>query len=264
MIHEKPRPVETAGAFVFLSDSKPMPAQLAGLLLQAFTADWGAARGFHPEPVADLTGSSWVSFFLFAAFSALVVLRVFDGRRLTQLAGGFFRASSVSMLYREENALTGRASLLLILNFLLVTPLFVWQTIGYFNLPQEGMQQYGILALAFVVLYLLKAAVTRFMGFVFDKKEAALEYTYNILLFNKTLGLLLFPVTVLLAFAREIPPLWLIGTGLGMWGIILVYRLFRGILIGVSTSGFSLVYIFLYLCTLEILPFFVILKQFAV
>jgi hypothetical protein len=240
-----------------------MPAHYTGLLLQAFAADWGNARSFHPEPLADLAGSSWVSLFLFGAFAALVVLRVFDGRRLSQLAGGFFRASSVTMLYREENVLTGRASLLLIINFLLVTPLFVWQAIGYFNLPQEGLPQYGFLALAFVLLYLLKTAVTRFMGFVFDKKEAALEYIYNILLFNKTLGLLLFPVTVLLAFAREIPPGWLVFSGLGLWGIILVYRLFRGILIGLSTSGFSLVYIFLYLCTLEILPFFVILKQFA-
>ncbi|MCA6361451.1 MAG: DUF4271 domain-containing protein [Bacteroidetes bacterium] len=241
-----------------------MPAHHTGLLLQALAADWGTSRSFHPDPVANPGGSSWVSLFLFAAFAALVVLRVFDGRRLTQLAGGFFRASSVSMLYREENALTGRASLLLIINFLLVTPLFVWQTIGYFSLPQEGMLQYGALALAFVLLYLIKSVATRFMGFVFDKKEAALEYIYNILLFNKTLGLLLFPVTVLLAFAHEIPPEWLVFTGLGLWGIILVYRLFRGILIGLSTSGFSLVYIFLYLCTLEILPFFVILKQFAV
>ncbi|MCU0436051.1 MAG: DUF4271 domain-containing protein [Bacteroidia bacterium] len=240
-----------------------MPPTHTRILLQSFTADWGAPRGFHPEPVADIAGNYWVSLFLFGAFAALVVLRVFDGRRLTQLAGGFFRASSVSMLYREENALTGRASLLLIINFLLVAPLFVWQVLGYFNLPQEGVLQYGYLALGFVLLYLLKVGVTRFMGLVFDQKEAALEYTYNILLFNKTLGLLLFPVTVLIAFAREIPSVWLIGAGLAFWGIILVYRLFRGILIGLSTSGFSGIYIFLYLCTLEILPFVVILKQFA-
>jgi hypothetical protein len=233
------------------------------ILLQIFQADWGAAKGFAPEPVAAVEGSNWIPVFLFLAFAALVLLRVFDGRRMTQLAGGFFRASSVGMLYREENALTGRASLLLLINFLIITPLFLWQAMGYFNIPRQGVLQYGMLSLLIAGIYLLKIAGTRLMGVIFDQREASTEYNYNILLFNKILGVLLFPVTVMMAYAHEIPQGWLVAAGLSAWGIILVYRFFRGILIGLSASGFSLLYIFLYLCTLEILPFVVILKQFA-
>ncbi|MGL5891432.1 MAG: hypothetical protein ACRC3B_16195, partial [Bacteroidia bacterium] len=119
-----------------------MSSANSSILLQVFQADWGAAKEFAPEPVARIDGSSWIPVFLFLAFAALVVLRVFDGRRMAQLAGGFFRASSVGMLYREENALTGRASLLLLINFLITTPLFLWQAMGYFNIPRQGVLQY--------------------------------------------------------------------------------------------------------------------------
>lgn len=232
-------------------------------LLQAFTADWGRPTGFEPEPVVLIEGQIWLSVVLFVAFAVLVVLRVFDGRRMTQLAGGFFRASSVGMLYREDNALTGRASVLLLLNFLIVTPLFLWQVMGFFGALRGDLLQYGLLALLLAVIYLIKLMITSLLGVIFDHREAATEYNYNILLFNKTLGLLLFPVTVMLAYSRDVPPVWLIGFGLCAWGIILVYRLFRGVLIGLSVSGVSLYHIILYLCTLEILPFVVILKQFT-
>ena len=219
--------------------------------------------GFHPKPVVTTDSNWWVAVMLFACFTMLVLLRVFDNRRLLQLFNGFVRQSSVSLLYREEYALTGRVSVLLLLNYVLVISLFAWQSGPYFGVDTDGLATYGMIAGGFVIAYFVKILSTRILGNIFEVKDAAAEYAYNILLFNKTTGLILFPVVLLMAYARQIPLEILVWTGLVSWSIVLLYRILRVFLIGLSTSSVSFFYIILYLCTLEILPFVVIIKVFV-
>jgi hypothetical protein len=238
----------------------------ASILLQLFHPDQGLTKPYHefnPLPIAETAGSTWIPFLLFLSFTILVVLRVFDGKRLSQLINGFFRASSVGIMYREEYALTSRVSLLALINFLLITPLFIWQTSHQLGVMMETIGHYFIVLGVMTFIYAIKLITTRFVGYVTEKQGLALEYTYTILLFNKTLGIALFPVTILLAFAHGIPHEWLIAIGLGLWAIMLVYRIIRGIALGLTEPGVSIYYLFVYLCTLEILPFVVLLKVFA-
>jgi hypothetical protein len=229
---------------------------------QPFLTD-GKPLGFHPQLQVEVPGGWWLSLIIFLCFTILVVLRVFDNRRLMQLLTGFVRASSLSIYYREESALTGRVSLLLIFNFLLVVPLFLWQTIAYSHPEMVSWALYPSLILSITVMYGVKIVSMRFLGFLFEQREASNEYTFTILLFNKTIGLILFPVVVLLAFSHGFSPDILIGLGIILWSIVLIYRIFRCLLIGVGTGGLSLLYFLLYLCTLEILPFVVIFKVFV-
>lgn len=190
----------------------------------------------------------------------IVILRVFDFRRLVALVQGFARASSVAVMYREESALSSRVSFFLIVNFLMMSSLFIWQTLGvllgHYPVPVDILW-IGVTILA---MYIVKILGVRLLGFIFEMKDAAQEYVYNIVLFNKTVGLILFPVTLCLAYARQLPPQWLVIGGLVSWAIVLVYRFVRLSWIGLSGKGVSFLYIILYLCTLEILPFVVIIK----
>lgn len=208
----------------------------------------------------------WIPGVLFMAFLLIVLLRVFDARRLRQLFGAFLRMSSVSQFYREEYALTNRVSFFLLLNYLLCGALFIYQVLVYFTggaASGGGIILFGLLAGGLALSYTVKVAAVRLLGGIFEVQDAAAEYTYNVLLFNKMLGLILFPVAVLLAFAVQLRPEWLVFLGLGFWSIALVYRILRGVLIGLSTGGVSVVNLFLYLCTLELLPFVVITKVFV-
>jgi hypothetical protein len=234
-------------------------ANLTFILLQAGVP----AEGFHPRPVVTANANWWIAAALFACFTMLVILRVFDHRRLLQLLNAVLRQSSVSLLYREEYALTGRVSILLLLNYLIVLPLFVWQTCRHLGIQVDGFSGFGLIVLGITAAYFVKILSTRVLGSIFEMKDAAAEYTYNILLFNKTTGLVLFPVVLLMAYAHQVPHQYLVWGGLGILSIMLIYRLLRALLIGISSSSVSFFYIILYLCTLEILPFIVIIKIFV-
>jgi hypothetical protein len=238
---------------------------IPSVLLQASTEVHGNLfpKTFNPAPLATSEGNWWGAAILFFSFTLIVILRVFDYRKLALLFNGFFRASSVSAMYREEYSLTSRISLLLLVNYLLVFPLFIWQVMGHFGAVREGLTGFTMISVIILCVYLVKIIATRILGNIFEVKEASSEYVYNILLFNKTIGLILFPVCLLLAYARQIPPEILIWAGIVSWCLILVYRLLRVILIGFSNSSVSFFYIILYLCTLEIIPFIVILKVFV-
>ncbi|MDQ3112319.1 MAG: DUF4271 domain-containing protein [Bacteroidota bacterium] len=239
---------------------------LSPLLLQASGSEIHGIpfpKTFNPSPLATPEGNWWGAALLFFSFTLIVILRVFDYRKLALLFNGFFRASSVSVMYREEYSLTSRISLLLLVNYLLVFPLFIWQVMGHFGAVREGLSGFAMISGLIFCAYFVKIISTRMLGNIFEVKEASSEYVYNILLFNKTTGLILFPVCLLLAYARQIPPEILIWSGIVSWCLILVYRLLRVVLIGLSNSSVSFFYIILYLCTLEIIPFVVILKVFV-
>lgn len=218
---------------------------------------------FHPQPLATSEGNWWVAAVLFSSFTILVILRVFDFKRLLQLMNGFLRSSSVSVLYREEYSLTSRVSVLLLLNYLFMFSLFILQAARFWGATGIGLQEFGLIIAGITVAYFVKIFSTRLLGNIFEVRDAASEYAYNVLLFNKTAGLVLFPICLLLAYARQISPEILVWCGIVSWGLILIYRLLRVILIGVANSGVSFFYIILYLCTLEIIPFIVIIKVFV-
>lgn len=205
----------------------------------------------------------WVSAVIFLAFLVLVILRVFDWRRMRQLLSGITRISAVSMYYREEYALTNRISILLTLNFLLCGALFITQLVRVYAgdaLPVQPFVLFLLVAGGLFLTYLLKWLGVLLLGQVFHVKEPAAEYSYTVFLFNKALGIMLFPVVVALAFAVQLKAEWLVYAGLGFWGIMLIYRILRGVLIGISAGGVSIFNLFIYLCTLEILPFVLITK----
>jgi hypothetical protein len=207
---------------------------------------------------------------LFLGFLLFVLVRVYSPRKLNQMFIAFVNPAAMNQLLREEYAFTNRSSLLLLLIYLLVFPLFAFQTILYFlngNFPGGTSPAHifsgYVLIMGFVfAVYLIKILVTRFLASAFGLQATGSEYIYTILLFNKVIGLLIYPLVMLIAFAHQLNSANILKAGIGVLTILLIYRTLRLIQIGLSASGVSFLYLFLYLCTLEILPFLVLIKLF--
>lgn len=109
----------------------------------------------------------------------------------------------------------------------------------------------------YVTFSLLKILVIWLISVTFKNKETAKEYIQNILIYNLVTGMLLLPVLVFIIYTYHELFLYLAGV-LVLFMIFL--RFIRGVAIGLSDSKFSLIHLFLYLCTLEILPLLVAAK----
>ncbi len=200
---------------------------------------------------------------LFISFIVFVWLYVSYFKRLNTTIKGFFINRFANQLAREEFSFGNRVTVFLSVLFVLTITLFFSQTFRYFGLGAEsGSFTFlnFVIALAVLAIYLLKFITIKFTGIVFQAPKAASEYILTIFLFCNTLGLFLLPVVLCISFVRQISPLVFIYIGESIIALFILTRIIKGLIIwvnGLRASGF---YLFLYLCTLEILPFVVMVK----
>jgi hypothetical protein len=96
-----------------------------------------------------------------------------------------------------------------------------------------------------------------FASLLFKNPGTASENIQNIIIFNLTGGMLLLPLLLLSHYSSKA---LFLNISIGIISILLIIKLYRSFLIGLADQKFSLFHLFLYLCTLEILPILVIAK----
>lgn len=121
---------------------------------------------------------------------------------------------------------------------------------------------FGKVLLFITAAYFVKVLTIAAAGSLFRESAAASEYIYTVFLFIKAVGVLLLPITIALAYIPAIPPAVFVHAGLGLVVIAFLLRTFKVLQAGTQNKAISSFYLFLYLCTLEILPLVVLIKVF--
>ncbi len=109
----------------------------------------------------------------------------------------------------------------------------------------------------FIVFWSLKISAIRFLGIVFKTMPTTHVYLQNVLSFSFITGLILLPLLILVLFLQSTILLYIT---LVIIVLMNFFRVMRGFFIGISLKKFSYLFLFVYLCSLEILPLLVILK----
>ena len=126
---------------------------------------------------------------------------------------------------------------------------------------QGGLIRFVFLSLSVAVAYSVKMVLLRFLSTVFDLEKPVALYIFNVFLMIMMIGLLLLPINILLAYGPLQYRYWILLIAVGIITLLFAYRLVRAIGIWIGIPGFSLFYLFLYLCTFEIAPLLIIWKM---
>lgn len=224
-----------------------------------------ALRPSHPagiprEPVTP----GWMFPVLFLMFAIFTGLRIFYSRYFKQMAASLFNVSLANQIVRDENILVQRATVYMSIMFYLTAAFFLYLLSEQlqWNLPYIGTGFPKFLKFIVLVsgIYALKFLALRFCGWLFGLERELTTYLFTIFIVNNIQGLLLFPIIVLISFHPDSGTDWMFRLGFFIIGIFYVFRLFRGVQIGLNVPGSSLLYLFLYLCTLELAPLLVLIR----
>ena len=109
------------------------------------------------------------------------------------------------------------------------------------------------------LLYLGKIIALKTFGYIFNASKESNEYIHNIFIYNKNLGMFLFPIVTGASFMAQYAVPLLLNTGLFIALVFFIFRIVRGIKI-LFRKHVSIFYMILYLCALEILPLLMIYK----
>lgn len=217
------------------------------------------------ERVYPYLQEDWMIFFLVGVLMLLAIIRYNYPKRIIQLFQAVLRARMLRQMMREELVLSHRASLALLLIFSANSALVVYLAAKYYRwVPYLELKQwfFGVIFIAVLLMYLWKLISVRVFQFFFEVDAGLSEYLVFSLVLNMLLGIVWMPIILVAIVALPEVVKILLSIAFGMFLMTYAMRLLRGVFIAKEHHVFS-VYIILYLCALEILPFAVLAKGIA-
>jgi hypothetical protein len=204
----------------------------------------------------------WILGLLLSCFLLLAWVQVFYHRRLRQIMMAPYSKRFLNQLVRDGDLFSERISIATGFVYFIATSLCMYQLTELVIIHEPGRLIGGFTLFFLISIFLLgfwivKIAVIQFLSFVFRTRQTSREYLLNILIFNILTGILLLPLLVFTVYLKSVVFLW--GCMIVV-ALFFFFRLIRGFLIGISITKFSYLFLFVYLCTLEILPLVVFLK----
>jgi hypothetical protein len=218
--------------------------------------------GTNPKPI-DKFIPDWFIIILFATIGIFTWLKLKNNKIIQQLFAAFFNNSVTNQIVRDENISVQRTSVTMSLIFYLTGALFLYEVSIFFNweyrIIGKGIVRFIIFVLFLSSAYSFKMVFLKMLSTIFQIDRTVSSYIFNIFLINNIVGVLLIPFVLLIAFF-PLNTVFFIWIALGLLLASFIYRLFRGIIIWMNISRFSLYYLILYLCALEIAPLLIIFK----
>ncbi len=157
----------------------------------------------------------------------------------------------------EENGISG-AFIILYIIFILNISTFIYLSSLYF-FPASNINWWAIFG-GVMLIYAVRHLFLSLFSVVFLDNGQSVQYGFMIAVFNLAIGIILFPLNLIIAFAPEYISSFTLIVSIVVLGIIYLVRYARGVIQGLLAFSNSLFHFFLYLCTFEIVPLLMIIR----
>ena len=204
--------------------------------------------------------NDWVFFLIIAGFALLAFVQVFYNRRLRMIIQAVYARHYASQLIREGNIFNERISIALFLIYLIAFPVFLFEGLKLYSditgiIPDLWL--FLQLLAGILLFWIIKVAMIQLSGVIFTTRQRSFEYLLHAYMINLVIGLFLLCILLPMVYLNTKVFFFI---GMGFLAIMFVFKLIKGLAIGFSYTKFSRFHLFLYLCTLEILPLVVLVK----
>lgn len=207
-------------------------------------------------------GNVWILAVIGALLIFFSVLKSAFGKQLSAVIQSFYSNRALSNLNKEDNLVTSWSFLLLFIQFGFVIGLYFYLVAQHRGVPEtkEGFIFFVTISIGVILLYLMKILILKFVGFVFNIKKPVHQYISILYLSYFNASLLFFPVVIAFALSPVKYGSWYVYLGFLTLLVIFVFQFTRAVVNVLSQYSFPKLYLFLYLCTLEICPILILIK----
>jgi hypothetical protein len=199
----------------------------------------------------------WVTLLLFFCLLLFTWVRISNPKKIPSLVSGFFKGG-----FTEEKTIAPD-SIALFFIFICSAALFIMQTFRVYDIKTRfsRAEEFLILSAALFAYYLFKTVALFLCGTIFRVESSAREYINEIYSSAHLAAVGLFPAIVVLTFVNNINGALFEKGILALLVLLFIYRTVKMFIL-MMNRGLSVMYLFLYLCTLEIIPL-VLLFEYA-
>jgi hypothetical protein len=208
----------------------------------------------------------WIILVLLSSLIMLAYVNFNYSGKIRRLFKAGVNLNIARQFIREEYSLSNRTTILLLINFFVVLAVFLFPLRHFNNYESfsEGLSvvsfenfiaHFGIIALVFAG----KIILIKISGVLFDSQRAADEYSYHIILYSSIMGIILYPFVILSIFTLDYSFHSIIITTIILISLVYIALIIKGLIICVENKLFT-IHLFLYICSLEILPLIIAAK----
>ena len=201
--------------------------------------------------------NEWIFITCLLLLIAITFLRIQFGRSFWLINKAAFTQRYANQFLRETNNLN--------VSFYLL-PIFIIVLSMYFAHPCWNQTSWSILVILKYTFWisfflLMKYFLIRWVGHVFQQQYIFEEVIFLSFLFENVAGLLMYPFLVLSIYA-SFDSVICLQMGFSLLFLFVLYKLIRILYFGFFKRCFSKTHLFVYLCTIEIIPLIVVTKHF--
>ncbi|WP_319479705.1 DUF4271 domain-containing protein [uncultured Draconibacterium sp.] len=214
-----------------------------------------------PNREREYQGHDWLTIIIFVAIALFASIRYSYAKYLKQLFLSLFNYATSTRMLNDKTYPVFHAAFRLEVIFYIIFPIFIFQCLNLFKYQNTALTP-AYLSLIFggsLLYFFGKKVIYLTLGLMFETQNETREYLFSYDNFNRSLSLIFLPVVILIQFAPLKTPVFIAILGLVILFLFNLILLRRGAII-LLKKQFSLFYLFLYLCTLEILPLLLIYK----
>lgn len=204
--------------------------------------------------------SDWITLLFMLGFILIAISKFFFRKRFNDLLKALWARNYSNQLMREGNIFKEQFGLTMFIIYIISTPLFYSLSIIYLFPKHELKMSLALVLLSVmfpIILWAYRIIFIKTTSFIFKTPKQSAEILTQLFIFNVISAVVILPLITLFYYAEL--PIFII-TAISIWGLMQIYRFIRLFVIGFSYSIFSGLHLFLYLCTLEIVPIVILLK----
>lgn len=220
--------------------------------------------GFQIIEKAQSHQATWYFVYLFLLMGFFAWIRLYYGNILTQTLKASANFQVANKMFKSNSLLQNQLDGALYLFYFLSMAFLLYYVELRIDLLPYSLQS-GWLFLfnlgLLVALFLGRVLIHSFTGILFNRLRIIREYLYHMFIFNKLSGLVALPLLFLLVYTKgslQEVIFWICIITLS--GIV-VMRVIRAIVFSYRKEVL-IVYMFLYLCALEIIPLVLLYRWF--
>ena len=217
------------------------------------------------ESILRVTNTAnWATIILLVSLVLLATARALKEQSFQRFIT-LFVSNKYLIIEQKQQPLSSVFNILLTLFQILSLSVFIRLVIQQFY-PDAGTTNSFILLQIIGICFLFtlgKLLVEKIIGVIFSSEALMDQYLFSKLSYRNYLGILLFPINVLLIYTFPTSQLLFIIIGIvlivgNLLTLLLVFKMYSKLIFG------QLFYFILYLCTLEIAPYYILYKLFEV
>ena len=202
---------------------------------------------------------SSVTLFIVCGIALLAFIKYNFGKNLKESFLSFFNYRQSLRMLEERRESDRQAAILSNIFFSLIVGIFISLLFPFFGEnPLFGNYATSILFFSAAVglIFLIKSFIWKLLGAVFMVQNFSKIYIYNMFLYNRIIGLIIFPAVAIMPYIAATVTPFIVFAVIAISYLLKIWRIFQII----NDQNVSFFYFILYLCTLEILPLLLLIK----